>query len=71
SKTYADPAVFTPNPDGSTSAAFLLQDRSYETGPPIGGKDIQRGNSRQKDQFVTAQFFVSINLQSYKCPPSK
>jgi hypothetical protein len=71
SKTYADPAVFTPNPDGSPSAAFLLQDRSYETGPPIGGKDIQRGNSRQKDQFVTAQFFVSINLQSYKCPPSK
>jgi len=71
SKTYADPAIFEPNPDGSPSVAFLLQDRSYETGAPIGGKDIQRGNSRQKDQFATAQFFISINLQSYKCPPSR
>jgi hypothetical protein len=72
SKTYADPAVFEPSPDGSPSAAFLLQDRSYETGStPIGGKDIQRGNSRQRDQYATAQFFISFNLQSYKCPPNR
>ena len=68
SKTYVDPVIFPPNPDGSPSPAFLLQDRSYETGPLIGGKDVQRGNSKQKDQFVTAMFFVSFNLQSYKCP---
>lgn len=68
SKSYADPAAFPPNPDGTPSAAFLLQDRSYETGTPIGGKDIQRGNSQNKDQFVTAMFTISLNLQSYKCP---
>jgi hypothetical protein len=68
SKTYVDPSIFPPNPDGTNSPAFLLQDRSYETGPLIGGKDVQRGNSRQKDQFATAIFYVSFNLQSYKCP---
>lgn len=71
SKTYADPSIFPPNPDGTPSPAFLLQDRSYETGTPIGGKDIQRGNSKQNDQFATAVLFVSFNLQSYKCPTSK
>ena len=68
SETYVDPAVFPPNPDGSPSAAFLLSDRSYETGTPIGIKGRQRGNSQQKDQFATAMFYVSFNLQSYKCP---
>jgi hypothetical protein len=68
SKTYADPAAFPPNPDGTPSAAFLLQDRSYERGTPIGAKGVQRGNSQNKDQFATAIFFLSFNLQSYKCP---
>jgi hypothetical protein len=68
SKTYADAAAFPPNVDGSPSVAFLLQDRSYETGTPIGGKDQQRGNSQNKDQFATAVFYISFNLQSYKCP---
>lgn len=68
SKTYVDPAAFPLNPDGSTSKAYLLSDRSYEIGTPIGIKDRQRGNSQQKDQFVTAMFHVTFNLQSYKCP---
>ncbi|HWJ90404.1 MAG TPA: DUF6089 family protein [Flavisolibacter sp.] len=68
SKTYADPAIFPPNPDGTPSAAFLLSDRSYETGTPIGVKGRQRGNSQNKDQFVTAMFYISFNLQSYRCP---
>ncbi|MDQ3279615.1 MAG: DUF6089 family protein [Bacteroidota bacterium] len=68
SKTYADPTAFPPNPDGTPSTAFLLQDRSYETGTRIGGKDVQRGNSQNKDHFVTAMFTLSLNLQSYKCP---
>ena len=71
SKTYVDPAVFPPNPDGSTSNALLLSDRSYELGTPIGIPGRQRGNSKQKDQFVTAMFHVTFNLQSYKCPTSK
>ncbi len=72
SKQYPDAAIFTPNPDGSPSNGFLLYDRSYElTSPPIGNKGVQRGNSKQKDQFVTAMFHVSFNLQSYKCPTAK
>lgn len=68
SKTYVDPAIFPPNPDGSPSVAMLLSDRSYETGTPIGTKGTQRGNSKQKDQFASAIFYISFNLQSYKCP---
>jgi hypothetical protein len=71
STTYVDPAIFPANPDGTPSAAFLLQDRSYDTGTLIGGKGIQRGNSRQKDQFATALLYLSFNLQSYNCPTSK
>lgn len=68
SKTYVDPAAFPANPDGSPSAAFLLQDRSYDTGTPIGARGIQRGNRSQRDEFATAVFYLSFNLQSYKCP---
>ena len=68
SKTYVDPSVFPPNPDGSPSVGLLLSDRSYEVGEPIGVPGRQRGNSSQKDQFATAMFFITFNLQSYKCP---
>ena len=68
STTYVDPAAFPPNPDGSPSVALLLSDRSYEVGEPIGIVGRQRGNSAQKDHFVTAMFHVSFNLQSYRCP---
>jgi hypothetical protein len=68
SKTYADPAAFPPNPDGTPSIAFLMQDRSYERGTPVGLKGLQRGNSLNRDQFATALFYISFNLQSYKCP---
>jgi hypothetical protein len=68
SKTYVDPAVFPLNPDGSQSTAYLMSDRSYELGPRVGIPGRQRGNSRQKDQFVTAMLHLSFNLQSYRCP---
>jgi len=68
SKTYPDPNVFQPLPDGSPSPAQLLSDRSYEFGTPIGAKDRQRGVSSTKDQFATAMIYVTFNLQSYKCP---
>jgi len=68
STTYVDPALFPPNPDGSLSTAYLLSDRSYETGERIGIKGRQRGNSQNKDAFATALFYISFNLQSYKCP---
>ncbi len=68
SKTYVDPSVFPPLPNGSPTPAFLLHDRSYELGDPIGTPGKQRGVSTQKDQFATAIFYITFNLQSYKCP---
>ena len=71
SKTYVDPAVFPPIPpavDNSTNPAYLLSDRSYELGQRIGIKGRQRGVDTNKDQFVTAMLYVTVNLQSYKCP---
>lgn len=68
STTYVDPSLFPLNPDGSLSTAYLLSDRSYETGDRIGVKGRERGNSQNKDNFVTAMFYISFNLQSYKCP---
>ncbi len=68
STTYVNPAIFLPNADNSPSQAFLLSDRSYEVGEPIGIPGRQRGNSKQKDQFITAMFHLTFNLQSYKCP---
>ena len=68
STTYVNPLAFPPNADGSDSQAYLLSDRSYERGEPIGVPGRQRGNSKQKDQFVTAIFHVTFNLQSYRCP---
>ena len=55
----------------STSVAALLQDRSYETGTPIGIEGRQRGFSKQKDSYAIAQFGVSFNLTSYRCPTVK
>ena len=71
SKTYVDPSVFPPNPDGSTNVALLLSDRSYELGTPVGTKGRQRGNSSQKDAYVTFHLGVSFNISSYKCPTVK
>jgi hypothetical protein len=67
STTYA-PDAFQPLPSGDPTVAMLLQDRSYETGPVIGIKGRQRGNSQQKDNYVIAQIGVSFNLSSYRCP---
>lgn len=75
STNFAGPEAFPglPQPDGSIapSPAFLLQDRSYEFGAPIGIKGRQRGNSLQKDSYAILQFGVSLNLYSYKCPTPK
>lgn len=68
SKTYAGRAAFPDDVGNMPSQAFLMSDRSYEVGEPIGIAGRQRGNSRQKDQFVTAMVHLTFNLQSYKCP---
>jgi hypothetical protein len=64
STTYAGTAVFPAN-----STAYLLQDRSYATGDGsrIGVSGRQRGNSRDKDQFITVEFTISVLFTSYRC----
>lgn len=73
STTYANgKQTFPDGPNGQPSTAFLLQDRSYE----IVGKNNaiglvegrQRGNAKQKDQYVFAEIGISLNISSYKCP---
>jgi len=67
STTYA-PDAFPSNQNGQPSVGFLLQDRSYELGTPIGIKGRQRGNSSQKDNYAIAQIGFSFNISSYRCP---
>lgn len=68
SGVYPDRSVFPDNADGTPSIAAQLSDRSYEIGTPIGIKGRQRGNSQQKDHFMTGSIFITFNLQSYRCP---
>jgi hypothetical protein len=71
STTYAGIDAFAPLPGGELSPAQLLQDRSWATSSvPIGIAGRQRGISTRKDQFVTAMFGITINLTSYRCPPT-
>ncbi|MBL7768394.1 MAG: outer membrane beta-barrel protein [Flavipsychrobacter sp.] len=71
STTYVGADKFPALPDGTSTPGFLLQDRSYEVGEVIGVEGRQRGYAGQKDQFITAQFTVSFNLTSYRCPTAK
>ena len=71
SKTYAPDAQPQFLPNGQPTVWYALQDRSYETGEPIGIKDRQRGYSNQKDSYLTAELTLSFNLTSYKCPSFK
>jgi hypothetical protein len=68
STTYAGPDAFPLQPNGQPSVAFLLQDRSYETGAPIGEAGRQRGFSGQRDQYIFAEVGLSFAITSYRCP---
>lgn len=68
SKTYAPDAQPQFLPNGQPTVWYALQDRSYETGEPIGTKGRQRGYSNQKDAYLTGQVTLTFNLTSYKCP---
>ena len=57
--------------NGQTSLAGILQDRSYETGTPIGVEGRQRGLSKQNDQYITAEIGISFSISTYKCPSTK
>lgn len=68
STTYAPDAQPHFLPNGAPTTWYALQDRSYETGTPIGIKGRQRGYANQKDAYILAEFSLSFNLTSYKCP---
>ena len=57
--------------NGQTSLAGILQDRSYEMGIPIGVEGRQRGLSKQKDQYITAELGISFSISTYKCPSAQ
>ena len=67
SMTYAGEKAFPAQVNGKDNPAYLLQDRSYETGTRIGVAGKQRGFSEQKDQFLFAELAISISFSSYKC----
>ncbi len=60
-----------PSPNGQSSIAAILQDRSFETGEAIGVEGRQRGWSKQKDQYIIAEIGISYNLSSSRCPTAK
>jgi hypothetical protein len=67
STTYIGADKF-PSTAGGKSIAGIMQDRSFEVGPPIGIEGRQRGFSKQKDQYIIAEIGVSFNITSYQCP---
>lgn len=75
SKTYVGidrfPGIRQPDGTIAPSIAGLMQDRSYETGSPIGIAGRQRGYPKQRDQYVIAEVTFSMNLTSYRCPTAK
>jgi len=71
SKTYVGTDKFVTLPNGNPSLAAIMQDRSYETGTPIGIEGRQRGYANQNDSYVIAELTLSINITSYRCPTAK
>jgi hypothetical protein len=71
SKTYVGSDKFPVLPNGNPSVAAALQDRSNETGTPIGIEGRQRGYANQNDGYVIAELTLAYNLTSYKCPSAK
>lgn len=67
SGNYA-PDAFPVDANGAPSVGYLLQDRSYEWGTPVGIKGRQRGNSKKKDSYLTTTIGISFNIGSYRCP---
>ncbi|MFN5334266.1 MAG: DUF6089 family protein [Bacteroidota bacterium] len=65
SGAYAGQDAFQP---GSISA--ILQDRSFETGNPVGNEGAQRGFKANKDQYIIANIGITLNFSTYKCPGS-
>lgn len=69
STTYAGAGSFPGGPSGAPGTAQLLQDRSYEIRNGYQFQQgQQRGNAKQKDQYIFAEIGISFNITSYRCP---
>ncbi len=68
STTYAGPDAFHSKGSELQQVAAALQDRSGVYGTPIGIKNRQRGNRRNKDQFIMMQLSISYLFTQYRCP---
>ncbi|WP_344978627.1 DUF6089 family protein [Compostibacter hankyongensis] len=69
STTYAGASAFPAGSAGKESIPFLLQDRSWATGSaPIGQQGRQRGNSRDRDQYLMVEVNISWMFAAYRCP---
>lgn len=69
SNTYIGADKFAPDPT-ALNAAYFIQDPSLILNPqnPIGQVNKQRGANNTLDQYLMLQFWVSIQLKTYKCP---
>ena len=70
STTYAGIDKFPPI-NGTPSIAGILQDRSVDKGAAIGAEGVQRGFSKQNDQYIIAEIGLSFNISTYKCPSAR
>lgn len=70
STTYAGGANFPPDANNIPTAAFYLQDRAYEKDFTFA-QGQQRGNAKQKDQYIIAEVGISFNLSTYRCPSAR
>ena len=69
STTYAGIGSFPNNANGLPSTAALLQDRAYEVDKTFQFQaGQQRGNAKQKDQYLIAEVGISFNISTYRCP---
>lgn len=69
STTYVGANNFAPDPN-APNAAYYIQDPSLLKDPsnPIGRAGKQRGNSNTLDQYLMCNFWVTLQLKTYKCP---
>lgn len=69
STTFVGYGNFPNGPSGQPGTAQLLQDRSWEVNPGFQFTEgQQRGNSKQKDQYLFAEIGISFNISTYRCP---
>lgn len=68
SKTYVGIHHFTPNPNTPTVASILQDPSVVIDGKRIGEPGKKRGDESTKDHFLIAQFKLTFQLKTYKCP---